>query len=71
MTAMTEHPHVAADGIRSRCPACGNFATEGTPHRCMSGRHRDNFQNPIMEDAVPTRQQVKVSLTRSQRNRHD
>jgi hypothetical protein len=43
--------HAASD-IRSRCPACQRFATEGLPHNCPNGRNRDEFQNPEMEGSA-------------------
>lgn len=42
-------PRDASEGIRSKCPACEEFVTEGTEHRCIAGRNRKNFQNPWAE----------------------
>lgn len=58
----------ATSDIRSRCPACQQFANEGEPHRCPSGRHRDEFQNPVMEgNTVPLACKVPRSRKRGDR----
>lgn len=38
---------------RSRCPHCGDFAIEGQPHTCPSGRRVEKHTNPAAPKPDP------------------